>query len=162
MTRTGADIRHSVEITLEEAFAGTMVNLCVPTRVTCEACKGTGGGNEDRSSDLCPSCHGVGTVQYQQVVFVFERSCSTCRGRRMVIRNPCRVCRGAGTVPCERSLEAAIPAGIESGVRIRLAGEGEAGGQGRRTATCTCTSASTHMKSFGATAPISSCGSLSA
>jgi molecular chaperone DnaJ len=128
--RGGADIRAQVEIGLEEAFAGTKVQVRVPTRVACEACNGTGSESKQKSDETCPTCHGAGKVRVQQGFFVIERSCPTCNGMGKVIRNPCRVCAGQGTVQRERSLQVPIPAGVEDGTRIRLAGEGEAGGQG--------------------------------
>ena len=128
--RTGNDIRQAVEIDLADAFAGTKVNLRVPTRVACEACNGTGSEDKTRAADICPTCHGSGKVRTQQGFFLIERTCVTCGGQGRVIRNPCRVCHGAGTVQRERSLQVAIPAGVEDGTRIRLSGEGEAGGQG--------------------------------
>jgi molecular chaperone DnaJ len=129
-SRTGADIRQAVEIDLTDAFAGTKVNLRVPTRVTCEACNGTGSEDKTRAADTCPTCHGAGKIRNQQGFFLIERTCPTCGGQGRVIRSPCRTCHGAGTVQRERSLQVAIPAGVEDGTRIRLAGEGEAGGQG--------------------------------
>src|SRR6185437_5452425 len=128
--RAGSDIRQAVEIDLEQAFAGTKVNLRVPTRVACEACNGTGSEDKNRGADTCPTCHGAGKVRAQQGFFLIERTCPTCGGQGRVIRNPCRVCHGNGTVQRERTLQVAIPAGVEDGTRIRLAGEGEAGGQG--------------------------------
>jgi molecular chaperone DnaJ len=129
-TRTGADIRQAVEIDLTEAFAGSKVTLRVPTRVQCEACNGTGSEDKNRAADSCPTCQGSGKVRSQQGFFLIERTCPTCGGQGRVIRSPCRTCQGAGTVQRERSLQVAIPAGVEDGTRIRLAGEGEAGGQG--------------------------------
>lgn len=128
--RTGADVRQAVEIDLTEAFAGAKVNLRVPTRVACEACNGTGSEDKARSADTCPTCQGAGKVRSQQGFFLIERTCPTCGGQGRVIRNPCRTCQGVGTVQRERGLQVAIPAGVEDGTRIRLAGEGEAGGQG--------------------------------
>jgi molecular chaperone DnaJ len=128
--RTGADVRQAVEIDLAEAFTGTKVNLRVPTRVKCEACNGTGSDDKNRAAETCPTCQGAGKVRAQQGFFLIERTCPTCGGQGRVIRNPCRVCHGAGTVQRERSLQVAIPAGVEDGTRIRLAGEGEAGGPG--------------------------------
>src|SRR5262252_5988896 len=129
-TRAGSDIRQAVEIELTEAFAGTKVNLRVPTRVTCEACSGTGSEDKTRAADTCTTCRGAGKVRTQQGFFLVERTCPTCGGQGRVIRNPCKVCHGAGTVQRERTLQVAIPPGVEDGTRIRLAGEGEAGGQG--------------------------------
>jgi molecular chaperone DnaJ len=128
--RAGADLRASVEIDLAEAFTGTKATLRVPTRVKCEACNGTGSENRERGSETCPMCHGAGKVRSQQGFFVVERTCPTCGGQGRVIRNPCRICGGTGTVQRERTLQVQIPAGIEDGTRIRLAGEGEAGGPG--------------------------------
>jgi molecular chaperone DnaJ len=129
-TRAGNDIRQGVEIDLTEAFAGTKVQLRVPTRVTCEACEGTGSEDKSKSLDSCPTCKGAGKVRAQQGFFLVERTCPTCGGQGRIVRNPCRVCQGAGTVQRERSLAVTIPPGVEEGTRIRLAGEGEAGPQG--------------------------------
>jgi molecular chaperone DnaJ len=129
-TRAGNDIRQAVEIELTDAFAGTKVNLRVPTRVTCDACNGTGSEDKARAADTCATCQGAGKVRAQQGFFLIERTCPTCNGQGRVIRNPCKVCHGAGTVQRERTLQVAIPPGVEDGTRIRLAGEGEAGGHG--------------------------------
>ncbi len=129
-TRTGADLRQGVEIDLAEAFSGTKVTLRIPTRVKCESCGGSGSEDKGRTAETCPACQGAGKVRAQQGFFLIERTCPTCGGQGRVVRNPCRVCHGAGTVQRERSLQVAIPAGVEDGTRIRLSGEGEAGGQG--------------------------------
>src|SRR5208337_5018266 len=129
-SRGGADLRQAVEIDLVQAFAGVKASLRVPTRVACDACSGTGSADQNRSADTCATCHGAGKVRAQQGFFLVERTCPTCGGAGRVIRNPCRVCQGQGTVQRERTLQVAIPAGVEDGTRIRLAGEGEAGGQG--------------------------------
>jgi molecular chaperone DnaJ len=128
--RAGADIRVGVEIDLTEAFGGTKATVRVPTRVKCEACNGTGSEKGERGSEQCGTCHGAGKVRAQQGFFVIERTCPTCGGRGQVIKNPCRICGGAATVQRERTLQVAIPAGVEDGTRIRLGGEGEAGGPG--------------------------------
>jgi molecular chaperone DnaJ len=129
-TRAGADIRQAVEIDLTEAFAGVKTTLRVPTRVACEACNGTGSEDKATTNDTCQTCKGAGKVRAQQGFFLVERTCPTCGGAGRVVRNPCRICHGAGTVQRERTLQVSIPAGVEDGQRIRLAGEGEAGGQG--------------------------------
>jgi len=98
--------------------------------VACDACSGTGSADKTRSADTCATCHGAGKVRAQQGFFLVERTCPTCGGAGRVIRNPCKICQGQGTVQRERTLQVAIPAGVEDGTRIRLAGEGEAGGQG--------------------------------
>ena len=128
--RTGSDIRAGVEIDLVQAFSGTKAEVRVPTRVTCDACDGTGSADKQAARDSCPTCGGAGRVRAQQGFFVVERTCPTCGGSGRSIRNPCRVCNGAGTLPRERTLAVTIPAGVEDGTRIRLSGEGEAGGKG--------------------------------
>jgi molecular chaperone DnaJ len=128
--RGGNDIRAGVEIDLTEAFHGTKVQLRVPTRVACEACAGTGSESKERGAETCTTCRGAGKVRAQQGFFLIERPCPTCGGTGRVIRNPCKICRGAATVQRERSLSVAVPAGVEDGTRIRLQGEGEAGGPG--------------------------------
>jgi molecular chaperone DnaJ len=128
--RTGADIRQAVEIDLAAAFSGTKVNLRVPTRVACEACSGTGSEDKTRPSETCGTCQGAGKVRRQQGFFLIETACPTCQGAGKTIRQPCKICRGAATIQRERTLQVAIPAGVEDGTRIRLSGEGESGGQG--------------------------------
>jgi molecular chaperone DnaJ len=128
--RAGADVRAAVEIDLSDAFTGTKASIRVPTRVACEACAGTGSEDKAAGSETCRSCNGAGKVRAQQGFFLVERTCPTCNGRGRVVRSPCRICHGAGTVQRERTLQVQIPAGVEDGVRIRLSGEGEAGGQG--------------------------------
>jgi molecular chaperone DnaJ len=129
-TRSGADVQTQVEIDLTQAFAGAKVQVRVPTRVACEACRGTGSADGQRAADTCQTCQGQGKVRAQQGFFVIERTCPTCGGAGRTIRNPCKICQGAGTVQRERALGVTIPAGVEDGTRIRLSGEGEAGGQG--------------------------------
>jgi molecular chaperone DnaJ len=129
-TRAGADVHAKAEIDLTQAFTGVKTTLRVPTRVTCEACNGSGAEGKDRQAETCPVCAGSGKVRAQQGFFVIERTCHTCGGSGRVIRHPCRVCNGAGTVQRERTLAVQIPAGVEEGTRIRLAGEGEAGPAG--------------------------------
>jgi molecular chaperone DnaJ len=126
----GGDIQQGIEIGLEEAFAGTKVNLRVATRVVCEACSGSGAEGGRASNDTCPTCGGTGKTRMQQGFFLIERTCPTCSGSGRVVRNPCKVCHGAGTVPREKTLAVSIPAGVEDGTRIRLSGEGEAGPRG--------------------------------
>ncbi len=128
--RGGRDLRAAAEIDLEEAFAGVKVPIRIATRVSCEACTGTGAEGRDRAADTCTTCGGAGKVRAQNGFFLVERPCHTCGGSGRVIRNPCKICRGAGTVQRERSLTVPVPAGVEDGVRIRMAGEGEAGGAG--------------------------------
>lgn len=125
----GADLRYNLEITLEEAFAGKQATIRVPTSVTCDACNGTG-GEKGAQPITCPTCMGVGRVRASQGFFTIERTCQTCNGAGKVIERPCKLCGGAGRVHKEKTLAVTIPAGVEDGTRIRLAGEGEAGLRG--------------------------------
>lgn len=128
--RSGADLQVQVTITFAEAFAGVKKKITVPSRVTCESCDGSGSADKDQPPETCPSCHGAGKVRAQQGFFFVERPCPTCHGTGRLIRNPCKECHGAGTVEKNRTIEVAIPAGVEDGTRIRMSGEGEAGGKG--------------------------------
>ncbi len=128
--RSGADLRTQVEVDLGDAFAGVKTTIRIPTRVKCEVCDGTGSESKSRDSATCGTCRGQGKVRAQQGFFLVERTCPTCGGTGKVIKNACKVCQGGGTVQGERTLQVAIPAGVEDGTRIRLAGEGEAGAQG--------------------------------
>jgi molecular chaperone DnaJ len=125
----GADLRYNLEITLEEAFEGKTATIKIPTAVTCEACSGTGAkaGSKPRQ---CPTCGGYGRVRAAQGFFSIERTCPNCHGRGEVIDDPCESCGGAGRITRERTLSVNVPAGVEDGTRIRLAGEGEAGLRG--------------------------------
>ncbi len=125
----GSDLRYNLEISLEQAFKGDKVQVRVPTSVACDHCHGTGAeGNSEPIT--CPTCSGVGRVRAQQGFFMIERTCPTCNGVGKIIKNPCGVCSGAGRVRKEKNLNVNIPAGVEDGTRIRLAGEGEAGLRG--------------------------------
>jgi molecular chaperone DnaJ len=128
----GSDLRYNLEITLEEAYAGKTATLTVPTSIACDACSGTG-AKPGSKPKACATCHGHGRVRASQGFFSIERTCPTCQGRGEVIEDPCRSCGGAGRVTRERTLSVNIPAGVEDGTRIRLAGEGEAGLRGGPT-----------------------------
>ena len=125
----GSDLRYNLRVTLEEAYSGIHKTINVPTSVACSACEGTGaeGGVEPTT---CPTCSGMGKVRAQQGFFTVERTCPTCSGMGQIIKNPCKACGGAGRVEKDRALSVNIPAGVETGTRIRLAGEGEAGMRG--------------------------------
>ena len=125
----GADIQYSMEISLEEAFAGKDVTIKVPVNDTCEKCEGTG-AEPGTVPETCPTCNGSGRMRAQQGFFTIERGCPTCGGIGQVIKTPCTKCKGSGRVHREKTLKVNIPAGIDSGRRIRLAGEGEAGMRG--------------------------------
>lgn len=125
----GADLRYNLEITLEEAYAGKTAEIVVPTAITCETCSGSGSkpGSQPKT---CATCSGSGRVRAASGFFSIERTCPQCQGKGEVISDPCEDCHGQGRVTRERSLSVDIPAGIEDGVRIRLAGKGEAGARG--------------------------------
>jgi molecular chaperone DnaJ len=122
----GQDLRYNLEITLEESFRGRQAQIKVPTAVACEACGATG-AESGTKPEQCPTCSGIGKVRASQGFFTIERTCPSCRGNGRIIRNPCKACHGAGLVQKERTLAVDIPAGVEEGTRIRLAGEGQAG-----------------------------------
>ena len=125
----GSDLRYNLRILLEDAFSGMQKTINVPTAVSCDGCEGTGaeGGAEPST---CPTCSGMGKVRAQQGFFTVERTCPTCSGLGQIINNPCKSCSGAGRVEKDRALSVNIPAGVETGTRIRLSGEGEAGMRG--------------------------------
>jgi len=125
----GADLRYNLEITLEEAFSGKAAQIRLPTNVACETCSGTGAAPGTEPIQ-CRTCTGTGRIRHAQGFFTIERTCPACQGRGTVIETPCGNCGGAGRVTRERTLEVNIPAGVEDGTRIRLAGEGEAGMRG--------------------------------
>ncbi|MCB1457463.1 MAG: molecular chaperone DnaJ [Nitratireductor sp.] len=125
----GADLRYNMEVTLEEAWAGKNAEISVPTAITCDTCSGSG-SKPGSSPKTCNTCSGSGRVRAASGFFSIERTCPTCQGRGEVISDPCGKCHGQGRVTRERTLSVNIPAGIEDGVRIRLAGEGEAGARG--------------------------------
>jgi molecular chaperone DnaJ len=128
----GSDLRYNLRINLEEAFKGVQKTISVPASVACDTCNGTGaeGGAEPVT---CPTCSGMGKVRAQQGFFTVERTCPTCSGAGQIVKNPCRACGGQGRTEKERALSVNIPAGVETGTRIRLAGEGEAGLRGGPT-----------------------------
>ena len=125
----GADLRYSIEIPLEEAFTGKTAQVRVPTAVVCDACSGMG-AKPGTAPRQCRTCGGYGKVRATSGFFAIERTCPACHGRGEVIEDPCPACSGTGRVTRERTLSIDIPAGIEDGTRIRLAGEGEAGLRG--------------------------------
>jgi molecular chaperone DnaJ len=125
----GADLRYNMEITLQEAYVGKNAQIRIPTSVTCEACSGSG-AKPGTKPKTCSMCGGHGRVRHAQGFFTLERTCPNCHGRGQSIDTPCTSCAGSGRVTRERTLSVNIPAGVEDGTRIRLAGEGEAGVRG--------------------------------
>jgi molecular chaperone DnaJ len=124
--RRGSDLRYDIELTLEEAAAPLKTKIRVPRLETCDVCSGNGAA-EGSQPVRCSACGGSGQVRYQQGFFSVSRTCSTCRGNGKVIKDVCRACRGEGRVEREKMLEIKIPAGVDTGSRLRIAGEGEAG-----------------------------------
>lgn len=125
----GADLRYNLAVSLEEAFKGAQKSISITTSVECDECHGSGGSKGSKPTD-CPTCHGMGKIRAQQGFFTIERTCTTCQGMGKVIKDPCRKCAGSGRMRKEKTLSVNIPAGVEEGTRIRLAGEGEAGFRG--------------------------------
>ncbi len=124
--RRGADLRYDMEISLEEAFHGKSAEISVEISQACEPCSGSG-AEPGTSTRRCNTCGGHGKVRAQQGFFMVERTCPSCHGRGEVIEKPCRSCGGEGRVDATQKLEVNIPAGVDTGTRIRLSGKGEAG-----------------------------------
>ncbi len=125
----GADLSYNMEIPLEDAHRGRKSTIRVASAVGCEPCRGTGAANA-AAPVACDTCQGRGRVRSQSGFFTIERTCPACQGSGHVVRDPCKTCGGAGRVQREKTLNVAIPSGVEDGTRIRLAGEGEAGMRG--------------------------------
>lgn len=126
--RRGADIGYVLELDLEEAVAGVEKRIEVPTMVSCHHCAGS--GSADGKLDTCRTCHGRGQVRLQRGIFQMQQTCPHCGGRGKTIPEPCKPCMGTGRLEEEKILSVRIPAGVDNGDRIRLAGEGEAGAPG--------------------------------
>ena len=122
----GSDLRYDLEITLEEAATGKEEKLRIPRLETCDACKGSG-AEEGSKPETCVTCSGSGQTRYQQGFFSVMRTCANCQGKGQIIRNPCKECKGNGRVEKEKTLDVKIPAGVETGSRLRVTGEGEGG-----------------------------------
>ena len=125
----GADLRYDLEISFDDAVAGTETTLQIPRDETCEHCNGSGAASGTQP-ETCPKCKGRGQIHYQQGFLTVARTCGHCRGAGRVITKPCQVCQGRGQTSRERKLTVKIPAGIDTGQRLRISGEGEFGGQG--------------------------------
>ena len=125
----GADLRYDLELTLEEAFQGASKDIQIEALAKCDGCAGQGSRGEARAA-RCTTCGGAGKVRANQGFFVIERMCATCGGSGEVIADPCRACEGEGRALKRRKINVDIPAGVDEGTRIRVAGEGEAGIRG--------------------------------
>jgi molecular chaperone DnaJ len=125
----GSDLRYNLELSLEDAVAGTEVKIRIPTQVKCDECDGSG-AKKGSSPKTCTTCGGHGQVRMQQGFFSVQQACPHCKGNGTVVSEPCTTCRGNGRVQERKTLSVKVPAGVDTGDRIRLAGEGEAGESG--------------------------------
>ncbi|WP_111642436.1 molecular chaperone DnaJ [Marinimicrobium alkaliphilum] len=125
----GADLRYTLDLSLEQAVRGTTVQIKVPTLVACDTCDGSG-AKKGTSPKTCTTCGGIGQVRMQQGFFSVQQTCPTCRGRGTIITDPCDACHGQGRKEETKTLSVKVPAGVDTGDRIRLSGEGEAGMDG--------------------------------
>ena len=125
----GADLRYNLEIDLEDAVQGSTVKIRVPTLENCEECNGSG-ARKGSTPVSCTTCGGAGQIRMQQGFFSVQQTCPNCRGKGKMIKDPCGSCHGRGRVEKQKTLSVKIPPGVDTGDRIRLAGEGEAGPDG--------------------------------
>lgn len=125
-SQRGEDLRYDLEINLEDAIRGLSVDIQVPRLDLCSRCEGTGAEKNDGLVS-CPMCHGRGEVIYQQSFLQIRRTCNQCGGRGQIVRRPCTQCRGERVVRTERKLKVNIPAGVDTGTRLRLSNEGQPG-----------------------------------
>ncbi len=128
-TGRGADLRYDLSLTLEEAVAGKDVKIRIPTLVECQFCGGSG-AKPGTKPKTCPTCSGTGQVRMQQGFFSIQQTCPNCRGKGHIIEESCPHCRGRGRLQEEKTLSVKVPPGVDTGDRIRLAGEGERGEHG--------------------------------
>ncbi|WP_111741075.1 molecular chaperone DnaJ [Leminorella richardii] len=125
----GADLQYTMTLTLEEAVRGVTKEIRIPTLAECDVCHGSG-AKAGTSATTCSTCHGSGQVQMRQGFFAVQQTCPTCHGRGKIIKDPCNKCHGQGRVEKTKTLSVKIPAGVDTGDRIRLSGEGQAGENG--------------------------------
>lgn len=125
----GSDLQYNMELTLEEAVRGVTKEIRIPTLESCDVCHGSG-AKPGTSADTCSTCHGMGQVHMRQGFFSVQQPCPTCHGRGKVIKDPCNKCHGNGRIERYKTLSVKIPAGVDTGDRVRLSGEGEAGENG--------------------------------
>src|SRR5688500_6472293 len=118
----GADLRYDLELTLEQAFAGSDATISIEALAACDSCRGRGCRSPTNCAEACGSCGGIGKVRAQQGFFVVERTCPTCRGAGETVADPCPACAGEGRTLRRRSLSVKVPAGVDEGTRIRVAG----------------------------------------
>ncbi len=128
-SRRGEDLRYDLEISFEEAIFGAEKVIKVPRLATCDSCGGKG-TKEGTERTTCPGCQGAGQVRFQQGFFTIAKTCGQCGGQGSIIRDPCRTCAGSGVIHKSHTLNLKIPAGVDTGSRLKLRGEGEAGRNG--------------------------------
>lgn len=124
--QAGADLRYNLEISLEESFFGIEKAIKIPASKVCENCHGHGTAN-GKEPEVCPNCRGSGKVRQAQGAFIYESACPQCRGTGRLIKEACKICKGAGVVGEEKVINLKVPAGIEDDTRMRVSGGGEAG-----------------------------------
>ena len=125
----GSDLQYTLEMSLEEAYKGKESKIKIPVNDKCDVCNGSGSADGSKTHS-CDTCGGSGRVRQQQGFFTIERTCPSCQGEGVSIKNPCKNCGGSGRVHKNKNLKVKIPSGVETGRRIRLTGEGEAGVRG--------------------------------
>jgi molecular chaperone DnaJ len=128
-TRRGEDLRYNLEISFEEAAFGCEKSIAIPRAERCDDCGGSG-GKGGVAPTTCPSCRGAGQVRFQQGFFSIAKTCGQCNGRGQIIKDPCPSCSGAGRVRRSHTLQVKVPAGVDTGSRLKLRGEGETGAGG--------------------------------
>jgi len=125
----GADLRYELDLELHDAVFGKSIEIDVPKLAKCETCHGSGAA-KGSAPVTCDSCNGAGQVRISQGFFQLQQTCPKCRGLGKIVKNPCDTCLGQGRVRRVKKLSVKVPAGVDTGDRIRLAGEGEAGRNG--------------------------------
>jgi len=125
----GADLRYRLKVDLEQAVQGDNIQITVPGTRECDSCDGSG-AEPGSQPEGCDTCGGMGQVRMQQGFFSVQQTCPSCGGDGKIIKDPCKACHGRGRVREEKKLSVRIPEGVDTGDRIRLAGEGEAGENG--------------------------------
>ena len=128
-SQRGADLKYHLDISFEEAAFGVVKEIVVPRMEVCETCRGSG-AKAGTGPTPCRGCRGSGQVRYSQGFLTISQTCSHCRGEGYVIEHPCRECRGTGRTRVERTISVKVPPGVETGTRLKIAGEGELGFQG--------------------------------
>jgi molecular chaperone DnaJ len=128
----GSDLRYDMSLTFEEAAAGVATKIKLPKQELCAACHGTG-AKAGTGATSCQACGGRGQLAYQQGFFTITRTCPACQGAGQVIKERCTECRGNGRLEKEKTIELRVPAGVDTGTRLRVPGEGEAGANGGPT-----------------------------